>query len=83
AQDNVDGLNPLLVANSSAERPLARHSRIRSTHFASVSFVMHSQLAATSTLAEERRSVQRLRQMQAQITLWTAQGVERAFESKC
>jgi len=44
AQLSVDALHPLVAANSFAERPLARHSRIRSTHFASVSFVMPGSL---------------------------------------
>ena len=44
AQRSVDALQPLLAAKSSAESPLARHSRTRSTHFASVSIVMRDNL---------------------------------------
>ena len=43
AQQSVDALNPLLLAKSSAESPLSR-PRTRSTHFASVSFVMQGNL---------------------------------------
>jgi hypothetical protein len=49
AQQSVDALYPWLFANSSAESPLARHSRMRSTHLASVSFVMHSNLVPNRT----------------------------------
>jgi len=44
AQRSVDALQPLLAAKSPAESPLARHSRTRSTHFASVSIVMRDNL---------------------------------------
>ena len=40
---------PLVLAKFSAESPLARHSRMRSTHFASVSFVMRPSLPTNRT----------------------------------
>jgi len=49
AQQSVDALNPRLAANSSADSPLARHSRTRSDHFASVSFVMRANFAPNPT----------------------------------
>ena len=49
AQHSVDALYPLVLAKFSAESPLARHSRMRSTHFASVSFVMRPSLPTNRT----------------------------------
>jgi hypothetical protein len=59
AQQSVDALNPRLDAKSSAETPLARHSRTRSDHFASVSFVMRDMRAKLAPNPAVRKNCHR------------------------